>query len=266
MSDQISDAFEPERITAALAGQGFDWIHSAEYFESIDSSNDYLLGRPDSTHGHLCITDFQTRGKGRRGKQWQAAKGSSLMFSLGWSPAGSLQAETSLLVGVALADALAELGVAGLGLKWPNDLLVEGRKLAGVLVETRLRGRRVEAVIGVGLNIRHSLPDMQSVERPWTDLALLGFDRVDRQTLLISILSHLSRRLAHFEQSGFEAARADWLNYHAYQDCEMSYQFQGRQRVGRVEGLDERGALLIRSDGQLVTVNSGEVSLLREVV
>ncbi len=265
MSDPNSAPFQPQKITAALAGRGFGWIHTAEYFDAIDSTNDYLLACNGPLHGHLCITDFQTRGKGRRGKQWQAAKGSSLMFSLGWSPGDRLQAETSLIVGVALADALAELGVSGLGLKWPNDLMAGGRKLAGVLVETRLRGRQIEAVIGVGLNVCHRRGEMRRVERPWTDLAQQGLAEPDRQQLLLGILSHLARRLHQFEQTGFERVRADWLAYHAYNGREMSYQYQGERRVGRVEGLDEQGALLMRSGDRLVPVNSGEVSLLQEV-
>lgn len=258
-------SLQPDHIAAQLAERGLGWVQRVDCFDSIESTNDYLLQSRDSVHGHLCVTDFQSRGKGRRGKQWQAAPGSSLMFSLGWQPEGPLRAEISLVVGVALADALRAMGVSGLGLKWPNDLLADGRKLAGVLVESRTLEQRSEVVIGVGLNLHHHQAEMRQVERSWTDLSRLGFKALDRQSLLVDILARLGQRLQQFERTGFAAARADWLDYHAFQDCEISFRHREQRRVGTVVGVDEQGALLIRTDGRVVPVYSGEVSLLQEL-
>lgn len=259
----MNPQFKPQQIEKALRENGVDWIRRPEYFESIASSNDYLLEMQGSLHGHVCICDYQTRGKGRLGKQWFSSAGANLMFSLGWVPSGPLSSEISLLVGVALADALREFGIEGVGLKWPNDILVAGHKLAGVLIESRTRGSQAELVIGIGLNVRHQSGDLKAVEQPWTDLAKLGFEEIDRQPMLTAILTGLAHRLEQLEMDGFEAIRRDWLTYHVYQGENMSYQYQGKTLVGRVLGLDKGGALLLETGGQQVAVSSGEVNSLR---
>ena len=259
----MNPAFNPQEIEQDLRENGVSWIQCPEYFESIDSSNDYLLGLPDSLHGRVCICDFQTRGKGRLGKQWYSSAGLNLMFSLGWVPSHALSSEVSLIVGVALADALKRMGIEGIGLKWPNDIQHDGRKLAGVLVESRIRGSRAELVIGVGLNVQHQPGDMAAVDQPWTDLRQLGLSNISRQQLLTRILIELARRLEQLETQGFRPIREDWLAYHAYQGTTMNYCYQGENREGKVLGLDARGALLFEFNGEQVAVSSGEVSRLR---
>ncbi len=255
--------FNPGEIKAALHKNGVAWINTPEYFDSIASTNDYLLGMQDPMHGHVCIADYQTQGKGRRGKQWYGSVGGNLMFSLGWAPVAPLNSEVSLLVGVALADALTQAGVKGIGLKWPNDVLLEGAKLAGVLIESRIRGKQAEIVIGVGLNIRHQPADLKEVNRPWTDLARLGMKNINRQRMLINILIELTYRLEQFEAKGFKPIREDWLAYHAHQGMQMNFLYQGEACVGRAVGLNDNGALLFESGGEIIAVNSGEVSSLR---
>jgi len=239
------------------------WIRRPEYFTSINSTNDHLLAGPDSVHGRLCIADFQTRGKGRLGKQWYGSAGTNLMFSLGWQPRRQVASEVSLVASLALASALDSLGVEGVELKWPNDVLVHGAKLAGILIESRTRGRHTEFVLGIGLNIQHQPADLKDVDRPWTDLMQQGMRRVDRQAVLIEILYSLSCRLQQLESRGFGTMREDWLSYHAYQGTQMNYQYQGQTCVGRVVGLDHSGALIFETEGRRVAVRSGEVSSLR---
>ncbi len=261
----MSSQFSPQQIEAALRQNGVDWIRRPEYFESIDSSNNYLLSLPGSVHGRVCVCDFQTRGKGRRGKQWFSSAGTNLMFSLGWVPSVPLSSEISLLVGVALADALKNLGIEGVGLKWPNDIVVNECKLAGVLIESRTSGENVEMVMGIGINIRHQAADLTQVERSWTDLAKLGFENIDRQRVLIAVLTGLAYRIEQLQTLGFEPVRQDWLAYHAYQGVKMSYQHKSETRTGTVVGLDATGALVLESDGVRMAVNSGEVNSLRVV-
>ncbi len=250
-------------IESVLRGNGINWMQRPEYFESLSSSNDYLMGLTGSLHGRICICNYQTRGKGRLGRQWHASPGSSLMFSLGWAPPGVVSSEVSLVVGVALVDALRKLGVKDVGLKWPNDVLHKGRKLAGVLVESRISGKQAEFVIGVGLNVRHQLDDMNAVEQPWTDLTQMGLAEIDRQQVLIIILLELAQRFEQLNTHGFAPAREDWLACHAYQGVTMKYNYQGEARIGKVIGLDNAGALLFESEGRKMAVSSGEVSCLR---
>lgn len=259
----MNPAFNPRKIEEILCENGVSWIQRPEYFESIDSSNNYLLGLRGSLHGRVCICDYQTRGKGRLGKQWHSSAGFNLMFSLGWVPNQVLSSEVSLVVGVALADALKRMGVGGIGLKWPNDIQHDGRKLAGVLIESRVRGSQAELVIGVGLNLQHQPGDMSAVDQPWTDLRQMGHSKIDRQQLLTRILIELACRLEQLEAQGFKPIREDWLAYHAYQGTTMNYCYRGENREGKVVGLDVRGALLFEFNGEQVAVSSGEVSRLR---
>ena len=255
--------FNLQEIDSGLRGNGINWTQRPEYFESMPSSNDYLLGLPGSLHGRICICDHQTRGKGRLGKQWHASPGTNLMFSLGWAPPGAVSSEVSLVVGVALVDALSKLGIEDVALKWPNDILHKGRKLAGVLVESRFSGNRAELVVGVGLNVRHQPEDMSAVAQPWTDLMQMGLGQVDRQQVLTNILIKLARRFEQFNTRGFAPAREDWLACHAHQGAIMEFSHQGEARVGKVLGLNSAGALLFESKGRQMAVSSGEVSCLR---
>ncbi len=253
-------------VKTALRERGVDWITEIDYFESIPSSNDYLMAVDSPLHGRLCITDYQTRGKGRQGKQWLSTPGRNLLFSLGWSPQTNPGAQLSLVVGLAIADALCGLGVENVGLKWPNDVMVAEAKLGGILLESSVRQGQFEFVIGVGLNMRQQLDELAAVEIRWTDLTACGYQHLDRETLLIAILSELNARLMQFQTQGFADIRHDWLNYHLHQGVKMRYQHNGRQCVGRVVGLDESGALQLESNGERIAVHSGEVNTLRPVV
>ena len=254
--------FNSSEIHARLQEKGVHWISEIQYFDSIDSSNSYLMSLA-SAHGKVCIADFQTQGRGRRGKQWHSPAGQSIMFSLGWAPTVAIQGEISLVVGVALADVLADLGVEGLELKWPNDVQVAGAKLAGILIESRIKGQRVEVVMGIGLNVDHDKAGLDKIETDWTDIKSLGLKAISREALLVLILTGIAQRLAQFEQHGFAQIRKDWLAYHADQGREVSFSHKGQQRTGIISGLDARGALLIECDGENIAVNSGEVHSIR---
>ncbi len=255
--------FNLQEIESVLRENEINWMRRPEYFESMRSSNEYLLALPGSLHGRICICDHQTHGKGRMGKQWHASPGDNLMFSLGWALPGPLSAEVSLVVGVALVDALSKLGLEDVGLKWPNDVLHKDRKLAGVLVESRISGSRAELVIGVGLNVRQQAEDMNVVEQSWTDLMQMGLREVDRQQILTNMLIELAHRLEQLKTQGFAPIRNDWLACHVHQGVTMKYSYRGEERIGKVVGLDNTGALLFESKGQQMAVNSGEVNCLR---
>lgn len=253
-------------VKTALCERGVDWITEIDYFESIESSNDYLMAANSPLHGRLCIADYQTRGKGRHGKQWLSTRGRNLMFSLGWSPQQTPGAQLSLVAGLAIADALRAVGVTGVSLKWPNDIMIAEAKLGGVLLESRVRGRRFEIVIGVGLNMSQQLDELAAVENSWKDLAACGYGSIGREAMLIAILCELDKRLTQFETLGFAGIRDDWLGYFLHQGMKMQYQHNAKRCVGRVVGLDETGALQLETNGELIAVHSGEVNTLRPAV
>ena len=254
--------YNPADIHRCLQEKGIHWVNEIEYFDSIDSSNSYLMSL-DSVHGRVCIADYQTQGRGRRGKQWHSPAGQSIMFSLGWAPTIAIQGEISLVVGVALADVLVNLGIEKLGLKWPNDVLVAGAKLAGILVESRNKGKQVDVVMGIGLNVDFEKTDLAEINSDWVDIKSLGAKAMSRQELLVLLLTSLSRRLTQFELEGFAQIREDWLAYHVNQGRKVSFTHHGRQRAGVIKGLNSRGALLIECDGEKIAVNSGEVHSIR---
>jgi BirA family biotin operon repressor/biotin-[acetyl-CoA-carboxylase] ligase len=209
----------------------------------------------------VLLADCQTAGRGRRGRSWYSTPQDSLTFSLLWRfPAqSSAPAALSLAVGVALARGLENLGAAGVRLKWPNDVLHNERKLAGVLVEL-LPGEIRSAVIGIGLNLRlpPGLPD---------ELArtALGLDKLipptPREVVLAALLGALAATLDTYASGGFRALRAQWLSRHAYQDRMVRVASDNDAEHGLCLGVDDEGALLLSTPSGARRIIGGEVSL-----
>ena len=239
-----------------------------DVLDRCDSTNAVLLARAEAgaPSGTVVIANEQTAGRGRRGRSWFASPGDSLTFSLLWRFApGTTPAGLSLAVGLAVADALTDVtgGTQGAGaddtaLKWPNDILKDGRKLGGILVELQ-PGAPHAAVIGIGLNLRlaASMPDELRAASAALDLA-----DADPNVLYASLLSHLLERLEQFAGAGFAPMREAWTARHAFQDAAvvLSADF-GAPRQGICRGVDTDGALLLERDGRIERVLSGEVSL-----
>jgi len=219
-------------------------------------------------HRAVVTAEWQSEGRGRRGRTWQAGLGSGLMFSMLWRsgrPAAELSG-LSLAVGVTLVKTLRELGLIFAGVKWPNDILVEGAKLAGVLIE--LSGDMLgpsTAIIGVGVNVRGGDALTGQVGQPVTDLRRhLG--AVGRTDIFLDLVRGLDAGLARFEDQGFSAFRDDWQACHVHQDQDVTiHSGNGDVIIGRARGVDEHGALLLETATGLRRFHSGEVSL-RSVV
>jgi BirA family biotin operon repressor/biotin-[acetyl-CoA-carboxylase] ligase len=234
-----------------------------EVVAETGSTNADLLARaaqlPCNT---VLIAERQTAGRGRAGRSWLSADGGSLTFSLAWKFQRGLQALAGLplAVGVALADTLAALDVK-VQLKWPNDLLKDGAKLAGVLIETQgAREGAVWAVIGVGLNLQ--LPDELEarIDRPAASAPWMA--AMDRDALMAKLLTGLTDMLGQFEQSGFVPFAARWNRLHAYQGSAVSIIDQGQTiDQGIAAGVDDSGALLLDRASGRVAIMAGDVSL-----
>ena len=230
------------QLIASLAGG----IVAVEVVQETGSTNADLLARAATLDGNLLlVAERQNAGRGRAGRSWLSCEGGSLTFSLAWKFALPVHALAGLplAVGVALAEALAALNVT-VRLKWPNDLLKDGAKLGGVLIETQGAGSQaVWAVIGVGLNL--DLPDELEarIDRPSASAPWLA--RMERNALVAALLEHLAAALHQFEQAGFGAFSARWNRLHAYQ-CRAVVILDGGATLheGIAAGVDERGALL----------------------
>jgi BirA family biotin operon repressor/biotin-[acetyl-CoA-carboxylase] ligase len=193
-----------------------------EVADMVDSTNAQLLARAASgaASGECLAAEWQSAGRGRRGRGWVGGLGGSLLFSLLWRfdrGAGHL-AGLSLAVGVAVARALRECGVSGAQVKWPNDVVVDFRKLGGILIETsgEMQGPSV-AVVGVGIN--HRLPEsvVDAIDQPAVDMARCVAALPSRNLLLARTLAQLVAVLDGFERNGFPAFRAEWRSLHAFQ-------------------------------------------------
>lgn len=230
---------------------------------SCDSTNAVLLARAEAgaPSGTVVIATEQTAGRGRRGRSWFASPGDSLTFSLLWRFApGTAPAGLSLAVGVAVAHAMEKVGADETALKWPNDILQDGRKLGGILIEL-VPGAPHAAVIGIGINLH--LPAGMPEDVRAASAALYAADEVaDENALYATLLGELLAALETFASEGFAALRPEWMKRHAFQDAGVSLTSDfGPPRLGICRGVDGDGALLLEVDGQVERILSGEVSL-----
>ncbi|MDC8760617.1 biotin--[acetyl-CoA-carboxylase] ligase [Janthinobacterium fluminis] len=234
-----------------------------EVVAETGSTNADLLARAATLPGPLLrIALQQTAGRGRAGRPWLSASGATLMFSLAWPFKGPLQQLVGLplAVGVALAETLAALSVP-VQLKWPNDLIKDGSKLAGILVETQAGADgRIWAVSGVGLNLL--MPDALEHAIGRSVAAVPWLAQMDRNALMAQLLSRLAAALAEFDDTGFAAFSARWNRLHAHQGQEVNILDAGQvvQR-GVAAGVDDSGRLLLDTARGRVEILSGDVSL-----
>jgi BirA family biotin operon repressor/biotin-[acetyl-CoA-carboxylase] ligase len=245
-------------------------LHAAvdvEVVAQTGSTNADLMARAAQlARPTLLVAEHQTAGRGRAGRSWLSAAGDSLTFSLAWQFAGSPQRLLGLplAVGVALAEALSTLDVP-VQLKWPNDLLKDGSKLAGILIETQgAAGGGTWTIIGIGLNLL--MPDQLEARIGRAVATAPWLARMDRDALMAALLDALAAAMDEFERAGFGAFRARWDKLHAYRGQRVSIIDQGAVlQQGVAVGVDDSGRLLLDTDGGRVAVLAGDVSLrLRE--
>ncbi|HYQ45892.1 MAG TPA: biotin--[acetyl-CoA-carboxylase] ligase [Polyangiaceae bacterium] len=227
------------------------------------STNDDALSaaRAGAPHGSVFVADEQTAGRGRRGNAWLAAPGESLLFSVLLRPKLELSQASALTlaVGLALRDAIAPQVSGATHIKWPNDLYVNGQKLAGILLESQLQGDRLQAVVvGIGLNVATRDFPPEIAPRA-TSLALLGAGHVEREPLLQAILNALALRLDRYQQAGVTGILDELNAADALRGKRV--RVDGQEGIGG--GLDEQGRLLLRDDvGAVHAIVAGTVELL----
>lgn len=254
-----------ERIESLLLLPVRKRLASLEILREVDSTNARLLALPVLPGPVACLAELQTAGRGRRGRDWHAPFGASLCLSLAWPFAQAPRGfgGIGLVAGVAVADALAQLGYEGVGLKWPNDLVVDGAKLGGLLVESRGEaGGQTRAVIGIGVNWRVARDALDGlVDQDWTDLASLPAALPDRSVLAAALLNGLVVALDEFSNRGFAAFRARWQARDALHGREVEVRLENERVSGRAVGIDEDGALRVQAADREYRFTAGEVSV-----
>lgn len=248
----------PPAIAAALGPLAVRF--DVDVLESCASTSTELVQRAEAgaPSGTVVVAECQTAGRGRMGRAWFAAPGASLTFSLLWRfTPGTLPYGLSLAVGVALAEAVEAMGVRGVALKWPNDVLRDGRKLGGVLIEL-VPGAPNAAVIGIGINLQ--LPSDMPEEVKSIAAALdVG---LSREEALARLLAALHGVLEEFAGNGFFAVRDRWLARCAHLDAPVQILSEfAPPLAGCCVGVDVDGALLLETAVCVQRVLSGDVSL-----
>jgi BirA family biotin operon repressor/biotin-[acetyl-CoA-carboxylase] ligase len=256
---QPLDLLDATAIRLGLPQFAAGRLRNLTVHQAIASTNDALLAVDDLPAGRFdaCLAEFQTAGRGRRGRRWLAPFGSGLCLSVNWSfrDAPAALGALSLAAGVAVLRALARHGVAGAGLKWPNDIVHEGRKLGGILID--LRGEAAGpayVVVGVGLNMR--LP-ARTVEALTAD----GVEVVDIAALGATLVGELALALEEFDARGFAAFAEEWRGADALAGRPVRVLQGERLQEGVARGVDGDGALLLEAGGARRRVLSGEVTV-----
>lgn len=215
-------------------------------------------------HGSLYLAEQQTAGRGRRGRSWASPFASNLYFSLTWkfnNGAAALEG-LSLAVGIALIRGLKQLGVDDVQVKWPNDLLWRGKKLAGVLLEmSGDAAGECFVVIGVGINVRMPETAAEDIDQPWTDLQQALGVAPSRNKLLAELLNQLVPMLEQFSSEGFAPFKDEWQALNAHSNQHVSLNVGNRQEQGVCRGVDHAGALLLEVGGEVQAFHGGEVSV-----
>lgn len=249
-------------IRQGLAERGVTM--QVEVMEETDSTSLELM-RARTGDTRAVLAEMQTAGRGRRGRGWVATPFHNLILSMSWVAEGgpAALAGLSLAAGVAVLRALDAFGARDAGLKWPNDILLNGRKLAGLLIDLRGEANGPSTVVlGLGLNVHLSTADVAAIDQPCAMLSEVLPAPIDRNRLAVLILAELDAMRSQFASEGFAPYRAAWEQRHLYQQQPVTVQ-QGTQRLaGTVAGIDALGNLLLRTDrGETLTCHAGDVSL-----
>ncbi|WP_223506876.1 bifunctional biotin--[acetyl-CoA-carboxylase] ligase/biotin operon repressor BirA [Pseudomonas sp. GL-RE-29] len=232
--------------------------------DSIDSTNAEALRAIDRGQAapFIVVAERQTAGRGRRGRKWVSPFAENIYYSLVLRIEGGMrQLEgLSLVVGLAVMHTLRDLGISAAGLKWPNDVLVGQKKIAGILLE--LVGDPADVchvVLGVGINVNMQLTD--EVDQQWTSMRLESGKMFDRNQLVAELGLTLQRYLARHQASGFSAIQSEWEQNHLWQGRAVSLVAGVSQIAGEVLGIDSQGALRLKVDGVEKVFSGGELSL-----
>jgi BirA family biotin operon repressor/biotin-[acetyl-CoA-carboxylase] ligase len=232
----------------------------------LDSTNDYVLQKISQPlqQGQVCLAEHQKAGRGRRGRQWVSPFGSHVYLSMYWYLEQGMSAAMGLSVVAALAvsDAIKSLYHINVSLKWPNDIYIDGKKLAGVLID--LEGQALEpchSVIGLGINVNMPQVSAEVIDQPWTDLQTHCQQKIDRNILTAKLIDCLLVRLIEHREQGITNMLTDWQKADSFLDKKVRLITGVKETLGWCRGINSQGALLLEVNGAIKVIYGGEVSL-----
>jgi len=268
--ERATEPLDAAKIRSRLPREVRDTIARLETEWSIGSTNTALLERPGSRIGttEVLLVEYQTAGRGRRGRSWLAPPGGAICLSLSWTfrevppDLGAL----GLVIGVCALRALTSLKVPNLGLKWPNDLLVAERKLGGVLIDLRAESAGpAYVVIGIGLNVAlgdEVLGKIAQAGLPAVDLASSGGATASRNAVAAGLIGECVRGLREFERTGLKPFSEEWRSADALRGRPVEVRTaEGTITRGYARGIDLHGALMLETPAGVKRFISGDVSV-----
>ncbi len=262
--DDDIELLDTHAVLSHFCDAALAWLESLEVFPHIGSTNTELMQRAAhrDVDGMVLLAEVQTAGRGRRGRSWASPFGRNLALSLGIQirrPLAEVGA-VSLAIGVAVARTLAAVGVQGVALKWPNDVLAQGRKLCGILIELPSAAATPHVVIGIGVNIGARDAVARQVEQPVADVLehVPGASRNALAGTLINAVFEVCRR---FETQGFAPIKPAYDALHSFHGRTARIVTGAETFTGTVVGVDLDGALRLRGAGGERAFSAGEVSL-----
>ena len=269
LSDPV-ELLDQEKILSVLDEGTRAKLNKLEVLTEVKSTNQYLMERVSKglASGTACLAEHQTASYGRRGRTWLSSVGHNVYLSMSWhfSTGAAGLSGLSLAVGIAVARVLKLSGLPDVAVKWPNDLLCQDKKIAGILLEVvGDAAGPCDVVIGVGLNVMNPRDErFAQIDQPWTDMAgVLGSKRPSRNRLAAAMMAELINVLGDFEQNGLENLMSEWQQVDALRGSDVQINVGNEQIEGIVKGIDEQGSLLVEQDGQVKAFRGGEVSVKR---
>jgi len=263
---EIPDRLTPLELGPLLSTHDIGQV--LHCFDAVGSTNDVAkqLAEEGAVHGEVVIAEQQTAGRGRRGRAWASVPGSNVTLSVVLRPdlPPSRASELTLVAAVASCQAARQAGVEAV-IKWPNDLLVKERKLAGILTEMAAEPERVHwVVVGLGVNVNAVASDFpEELRGQVTSLRIERKQPAPRALFTAAILSTLEEWIDRHAADGFEPVRKAWRDLCSTLGQRVVVRAEGRELTGVAEDLDETGALLVRSGRGLERVLAGDVEHLR---
>ena len=251
---------DKEKILSKLSNESRSKV-VLEVFDTISSTNDYLLRKEKNKDKDIkiCIAEEQTKGRGRRGKSWISPKFKNIYFSLNSYLKKEDLSGLSIAVALSVSEVLNKINVMSL-IKWPNDLLVGNKKICGILIETAKVGELTKVVIGIGINVNMEYSEL--IDQEWTSIKLEKKQSVDRNSIITEMINQLCITLNKFEQEEFDY----FINKFTSLDLLKDKQFTLKDKPNETfigKGIDNKGLLIAQNlkDQRIVKFSSGEVSL-----
>jgi BirA family biotin operon repressor/biotin-[acetyl-CoA-carboxylase] ligase len=256
LSDFVSEPLNFDAIQQAIEPENLVQLSNCEIFPTIDSTNSYLLkmAKTQPNKGYVCLAEEQISARGRRGRAWYSMPGANISCSLLWKFQDLTHLSgLSLAVGIMVLTALKKYGIAeGLQLKWPNDVLFKQKKIAGILLEQTQNF----VVIGIGINLY--LPE--DVNENWISVNQITGKTVARNFLIGLLINELLAQLPIYEQQGFPFFLSEWKKHDMFLHQPITIHTEEKNIHGIMQGVNEKGELLLDQEGKLISFAYGEVS------